>query len=173
MRRKSPRRAHAFGHSGLFDLELLTHTSFPPPRTEPSPSAMAAENLGLAAAQRPEQHDHPPPALIPTSDDPDLDPAIRHLLDQQAEIQAKLAALLPRKHGLDIKAELQMLRHKLQVLEAYADNNRKPSSHVTIIRCGFFEACSPAEYVIPRANCAAIVLWLSFLFLAVLRGDWP
>lgn len=58
--------------------------------------------------------------------DPALDPAIKHLLDQQAEIQARLAALLPQKYGPNVKLELEMLRHKLHVLRAYADDNREP-----------------------------------------------
>ncbi len=58
--------------------------------------------------------------------DTPLDPAIKHLLDQQAEIQARLAVLLPQKYGPNTKVELEMLRHKLRVLRAYADDNRKP-----------------------------------------------
>lgn len=57
--------------------------------------------------------------------DSSLDPTIRALLDQQAEIEAKIAALLPRKHGPDFKVELAMLRHKLKSLRAFADENRK------------------------------------------------
>ncbi|KAK4149758.1 hypothetical protein C8A00DRAFT_46684 [Chaetomidium leptoderma] len=56
--------------------------------------------------------------------DPALDPAIRQLLNQQAEIQARLAALLPQKYGPNIKLELEMLRHKSRVLRAYADDNQ-------------------------------------------------
>lgn len=92
---------------------------------------MAAENLGMAAAQRPEA-DNPPPALLPSPYDPNLDSTVRQLLDQQAEIKAKLAALLPQRYGPDIKSELDMLRHKLQVLEAYANDNRKLPS---LLRC--------------------------------------
>jgi regulator of replication initiation timing len=57
--------------------------------------------------------------------DPALDLAIKQLLDQQAEIQAKLAALLPEKYGPNVKLELEMLRHKLSVLQAYADHHSK------------------------------------------------
>lgn len=57
--------------------------------------------------------------------DSSVDPTIRALLDQQAEIEAKIAALLPRKHGPDFKVELAMLRHKLKSLRAFADDNRK------------------------------------------------
>lgn len=57
--------------------------------------------------------------------DPALDSAIRQLLDQQAEIQAKLAALLPVKYGPNVKMELSMLRHKLRVLQSYSDHHRK------------------------------------------------
>lgn len=57
--------------------------------------------------------------------DPSLDPTIRALLDQQAEIEARLAALLPRKYGPNVKVELDMLRHKLRILRAFAGDNRK------------------------------------------------
>lgn len=60
--------------------------------------------------------------------DSSLDPTIRALLDQQAEIEAKIAALLPRKHGLDFKVELAMLQHKFKSLRAFADDNRKQHS---------------------------------------------
>ena len=70
----------------------------------------------------------PPPPPLAHPYDPSLDPAIKHLLDQQAEIQAKLAVLLPKKYGSNIKVELDMLRHKLRVLMAYADEHRKPSN---------------------------------------------
>lgn len=53
------------------------------------------------------------------------DPAIRALLDQQAEIEAKLAALLPRKYGPNIRLELNMLRHKLRALKAFASEHSK------------------------------------------------
>lgn len=53
------------------------------------------------------------------------DPAIRALLDQHAEIEAKLAALLPRRYGPNIRLELQMLRHKLRALRAFASEHGK------------------------------------------------
>lgn len=59
------------------------------------------------------------------SSDPSLEPTIRALLDQQAEIETKLAALLPRNYGPNLSLELDMLRHKLRVLRAFADDNRK------------------------------------------------
>ena len=58
--------------------------------------------------------------------DPTLDPTIRNLFEQQAAIQAKLAALLP-KHDHNGKLELDMLRHKLAALEAYAQEQSKLS----------------------------------------------
>jgi hypothetical protein len=58
--------------------------------------------------------------------DPTLDDTIRQLLDQEAEIRAKLATLLPVRYGPNPKLELDMLRHKVRVLEAYADHHRKP-----------------------------------------------
>jgi hypothetical protein len=57
--------------------------------------------------------------------DPAVDLAIKQLLDQQADIQAKLAALLPEKYGPNVKLELDMLRHKLRVLRAYSEQHRK------------------------------------------------
>jgi hypothetical protein len=54
-----------------------------------------------------------------------LDSRIQQLRDQQADIQAQLAQLLPLKYGPNIKLELEMLRHKLVVLEAYARDNSK------------------------------------------------
>lgn len=59
------------------------------------------------------------------SSDPSLEPTIRALLDQQAEIEAKLAALLPRKYGPNVRVELDMLRHKLRALRALASDNRE------------------------------------------------
>ena len=57
--------------------------------------------------------------------DPSIDPRIKALLDQQADIQARLAALLPQKYGPNLAIELDGLRHKLRVLRVYADENRK------------------------------------------------
>jgi hypothetical protein len=60
-----------------------------------------------------------------------LDSRIKNLRDQQADIQAQLAQLLPLKYGPNIKLELEMLRHKLLVLEAYArDHSKMPSSSI-------------------------------------------
>jgi hypothetical protein len=65
-----------------------------------------------------------PPGAVsrpgPSPYDPSLDSTIKNLLDQQADIQAKLAALLPQKYGPNVKAELDMLRHKLRVLRLFA-----------------------------------------------------
>ncbi|WYZ42945.1 hypothetical protein EsH8_VI_000644 [Colletotrichum jinshuiense] len=55
--------------------------------------------------------------------EPGLDGAIRQLLDQQAEIQARLAVLLPAKYGPNVKSELDMLRHKVRALQAYSDHH--------------------------------------------------
>ncbi|KAF3762286.1 hypothetical protein M406DRAFT_235664, partial [Cryphonectria parasitica EP155] len=54
---------------------------------------------------------------------PTLDSAIRALLDQQAEIEARLAVLLPQKYGPNVKVEFDMLRHKLRTLRAFAEDN--------------------------------------------------
>lgn len=57
--------------------------------------------------------------------DPTLEPTIRALLDQQADIEARLAVLLPQKYGPHIRVELDMLRHKLRALRAFAGDNRE------------------------------------------------
>lgn len=57
--------------------------------------------------------------------DASLDSTIKALLDQQAEIEARLAALLPHRYGPNVKVELDMLRHKLRILRAFAGDNRK------------------------------------------------
>lgn len=55
--------------------------------------------------------------------DHDLDLAIRQLLEQQAGIQARLAALVAAKHGFDSRRELDHLRAKLRILEDIVDRN--------------------------------------------------
>lgn len=54
----------------------------------------------------------------------DVDVAIRQLLDQQADIQTRLAALLATAHRrLDPALELDMLRHKVRILETVVDRH--------------------------------------------------
>ncbi|EFY86829.1 zinc finger protein [Metarhizium acridum CQMa 102] len=53
---------------------------------------------------------------------PDLGVAIRQLLNQQADIQSRLSVLIAARHGLEIPVELDMLRHKLRVLEDLTDH---------------------------------------------------
>ncbi|KAI1180489.1 hypothetical protein F4777DRAFT_585401 [Nemania sp. FL0916] len=60
--------------------------------------------------------------------DPSLDPTIRRLFEQQAEIQAKLAALLPTRYMPNGQIELDMLRHKLRALELYARSQNLPGN---------------------------------------------
>ncbi|CCC06246.1 unnamed protein product [Sordaria macrospora k-hell] len=125
----------------------------PPPGPGPGLSHSPAAGTGpgsvaasVAAPQQPPHphshahphphiHAHPHPSAPPPSVpyDPSLDPAIKHLLDQQAEIQAKLAALLPQKYGPNIKVELDMLRHKYRVLRAYADNENLSSDKIPVL----------------------------------------
>ncbi|PKS07887.1 hypothetical protein jhhlp_006495 [Lomentospora prolificans] len=50
------------------------------------------------------------------------------LADQQAEVQAQLAALFPAKYGSNVKLELLMLRHKLHALRAYAALHEVPTN---------------------------------------------
>ncbi|KAG6026851.1 hypothetical protein E4U41_001153 [Claviceps citrina] len=48
---------------------------------------------------------------------PDVDVAIRQLLDQQAHIQSRLSMLLSAQNSLDLPLELDMLRQKVHVLQ--------------------------------------------------------
>ncbi|KAG5929341.1 hypothetical protein E4U42_006172 [Claviceps africana] len=48
---------------------------------------------------------------------PGVDVAIRQLLDQQDHIQSRLSMLLSAQSCLDLAMEVEMLRHKLQILE--------------------------------------------------------
>lgn len=48
---------------------------------------------------------------------PGVDVAIRQLLDQQDHIQSRLSMLLSAQSTLDLPMEVDMLRHKLQILE--------------------------------------------------------
>ncbi|KAK4117218.1 hypothetical protein N656DRAFT_22931 [Canariomyces notabilis] len=133
----------------------------PPVLIAPAPAAGPGAPPATAPQQQPPVPVPPPP--FQPHYDPSLDPAIKHLLDQQAElqakhaeVQAKLAALLPQKYGPNIKVELEMLRHKHRVLRAYADDNREPScfllSHVTPDDRSFhpiFAPLSPQPYLMP------------------------
>ncbi|KAK3330852.1 hypothetical protein B0H66DRAFT_76905 [Apodospora peruviana] len=88
----------------------------------PSPNFGAGPGPGSAPGAVASQQQAPPHHHSPY--DPSLDPAIKHLLDQHREIEAKLAALLPQKFGPNIKVELDMLRHKHRVLRAYSDDHQ-------------------------------------------------
>jgi hypothetical protein len=57
--------------------------------------------------------------------DATLDPAVRKLFEQQAEIQAKLAALLPAKYVPNGKFETDMLRLKLRALETFTESQSR------------------------------------------------
>lgn len=52
-----------------------------------------------------------------------MDRTIRQLLDQQADIQARLTALLPARYTLNAPLELTMLRHKLHLLESLVERH--------------------------------------------------
>ncbi|RYP04184.1 hypothetical protein DL765_010285 [Monosporascus sp. GIB2] len=66
-------------------------------------------------------------SVAPTYD-PFLDPTIRDLFQQQAEIQAKIAALLPAQYLPNSTQELDMLRHKLKALQEFVDSQRFPGT---------------------------------------------
>ncbi|KAK5987648.1 hypothetical protein PT974_11780 [Cladobotryum mycophilum] len=102
--------------------------------------------------------------------DIDIDHAIRQLLDQQAGIQARLATLLgayhhghqhagqgyghshSHSHGLDLPRELDMLRHKLCVLEGLASRiapflSDMEEARAIQYRCECLEAVCIQEHV--------------------------
>lgn len=101
----------------------------PPPPSIVAPPGLAPPGLahpgpapppGAAVVAQPQQQAPPNQATF----DPSLDPAIKNLLDQRREIEEKLAILIPQKFGPNIKLELDLLRHKLRVLRAYADDHQ-------------------------------------------------
>lgn len=54
----------------------------------------------------------------------DNDVAIRQLLDQEADIQTRLAALFAtERRRLDAPREVEMLRHKVRILEGLVDRH--------------------------------------------------
>ena len=55
----------------------------------------------------------------------DLDAVIQRLLDQQADLQARLSGLYVARYGFDARQELDMLRHKVRTLEIIADGQGK------------------------------------------------
>jgi hypothetical protein len=54
---------------------------------------------------------------------PELDVTIRQLLNQQADIQSRLSILIAAQHGLELSVEVDMLRHKLRVLQDLVDRH--------------------------------------------------
>ena len=59
------------------------------------------------------------------SEQHNLDVAIQQLFDQQDELQSRLRGLLDARHGLDAAKEVDMLRHKMRVLESLVDYHGK------------------------------------------------
>ncbi|KAJ1333030.1 PR domain zinc finger protein 5 [Microdochium nivale] len=88
------------------------------------------------------------PEESPTfSYDPALDPTIRGLFEQQAQIQAKLANLLPAHYATTERAELNLLQHKLRALETFAQ-----SQHITTQAPGLSDV-EEARYLQYRCEC--------------------
>ena len=86
------------------------------------------------------------PEESPTfSSDPALDPTIRGLFEQQVQIQAKLASLLPAYYTTSERAELSLLQHKLRALETFAQSQREfissLSSCSTVLCSRLAEVC--------------------------------
>lgn len=85
-----------------------------------SPWRISIVVMAATVSTPPEDQVAPGHAHLPVS----LEPAIKTLLGQQAEINAKLAFLLPQKYSINVKSELDNLRHKLRVLRTFADDNQ-------------------------------------------------
>lgn len=110
------------------------------PRLERDPSVLASARTPISVhASHPSAGRTPPSAAsydhnyshahsASQSSDVNLEPTIRALLSQRAEIETRLATLLPRKYGPNVRFELEMLRHKHRALRAFAENNRKEQS---------------------------------------------
>lgn len=156
-----PRTTSVMAAENLAPRALPPPLSMPAPSSRPerdpsvthSPSVLAAPvGLGAPPVTRPSSHQQ--------QYDPSLDPAIKQLLDQQAEIQARLATLLPQKYGPNVKVELDMLRHKFRVLRAYADDHREPPfflPYPSSSLCRAFVQC----LFIPLSLALSLALFLS------------
>jgi len=124
-------------HTVTSASRLDRDTSTPVTTTAPGPSWGPGFGFSASSASL---HGHAPghsqgqasASASSPAHDSSLDPTIRALLDQQAEIEAKIAALLPRKYGPDFKVELAMLRHKLKSLRTFADDNRKQALCISL-----------------------------------------
>ncbi|KAH7031602.1 uncharacterized protein B0I36DRAFT_243411 [Microdochium trichocladiopsis] len=91
---------------------------------------------------------HVQPEEPPTfSSDPALDPTIRGLFEQQAQIQARLANLLPAYYTMTERAELGLLQHKLRALETFVQSN-----HITPSTPSLSDA-EEARYLQYRCEC--------------------
>jgi hypothetical protein len=106
----------------------LSNPASIPPTLQPDvgygPEDIHTNSLGRAT----------PSASRPPTFDPALSPVVRNLLIQQAEIQARLAELLPARHVPSGSSELGMLRHKLKALEALAESQRSSPHPLNTLR---------------------------------------
>ncbi|KAI0197759.1 hypothetical protein F4808DRAFT_289193 [Astrocystis sublimbata] len=67
-------------------------------------------------------------SVVAPAVDPTVGPVIRQLLEQRAEVDAKLAALQPARYVPNIRVELNMLRHKTRALEEYCASQNLPGN---------------------------------------------
>ncbi|KAK2593594.1 hypothetical protein QQS21_008723 [Conoideocrella luteorostrata] len=98
-----------------------------------------------------------------TESTPDLGVAIRQLLDQQAHIQSRLSVLLAAQHGVDLSVELDMLRHKLRVLEdlVHSRELKKPEHSSTAVnawRRYAYKMVSGLEITLARSMLSHVTL---------------
>ncbi|KAI9898969.1 hypothetical protein N3K66_005430 [Trichothecium roseum] len=86
---------------------------------------------------------------------PVLDAALRQLLDQQADIQARIDTLVAAQHHeLDPALELQMLRHKCRVLEdVVVQKNNHPRHQGLISRIPVLSEVEEARALQYRCEC--------------------
>ena len=105
---------------------------------QPSSSRMSTDSRSNTGSVEPRNDYRGPPSRIQFVNrsldldtaarpvfDPFLDPTIRDLFQQQAEIQAKIAALLPTRYPPNTAIELDMLRHKFKALQSFVDRQRE------------------------------------------------
>lgn len=96
------------------------------------------------------------PEESPTfSSDPALDPTIRGLFEQQVQIQAKLASLLPAYYTTSERAELTLLQHKLRALETFAHSQRElfPVPRHVMESCALAYLVRTRPLTKPRRHC--------------------
>lgn len=93
--------------------------------------------MSMSPSKSPQTHYYPGPPTTAPPPQPhhqqsQVETEIRQLLDQQVNIQARLATLLAVQNGFNVSHELEMLRHKCRVLEELIQSSHREISIPTL-----------------------------------------